>query len=273
MQGLDAEVHDAVLARSKLSISPRLRLDCRKGADMSEALDHVRQACAEFDARNPHWRAVAEEDKTRQLERQKRELAEARKVREAHKAREAETVSANLYGAIDGRIHEHLANWLWNAIDARIRQWWEGEGELLKGGIGGALGSIRQQLRKEFRHGIEEAVDAVAAQLVEQKERFLAVPGRLPVAKIWRQESVVYGGELVSHDGSLWQARTDTAQAPGGSDWSAWRAVRMGKRRTPVGRLTRIKLTRAWTSSNTTTLLTSHAAIIQACVLVVAGKS
>jgi hypothetical protein len=194
-------------------------------------------------------------------------------VREAHKAREAETVSANLYGAIDGRIHEHLANWLWNAIDARIRQWWEGEGELLKGGIGGALGSIRQQLRKEFRHGIEEAVDAVAAQLVEQKERFLAVPGRLPVAKIWRQESVVYGGELVSHDGSLWQARTDTAQLPAARTGSAWRAVRMGKRRTPVGRLTRIKLTRAWTSSNTTTLLTSHAAIIQACVLVVAGKS
>jgi hypothetical protein len=74
-------------------------------------------------------------------------------------------------------------------------------------------------VRKEFKHAIEEAVDVVAVKLAEQKERFLAVPGRLPVAKIWRPESVSYQAEFVAHEGSLYQARRDTAQSPGGSDW------------------------------------------------------
>jgi hypothetical protein len=44
-------------------------------------------------------------------------------------------------------------------------------------------------------------------------------PGTLPVAKIWRQESVTYQAEVVCYDGSLYQALKDTAQVPGGSDW------------------------------------------------------
>ena len=28
-----------------------------------------------------------------------------------------------------------------------------------------------------------------------------------------------WNGEVVSYEGSAWQARQDTAQAPGGSDW------------------------------------------------------
>jgi hypothetical protein len=35
----------------------------------------------------------------------------------------------------------------------------------------------------------------------------------------WRSESVTYEGEFVCHEGALYQARKDTAQAPGGSDW------------------------------------------------------
>jgi hypothetical protein len=35
----------------------------------------------------------------------------------------------------------------------------------------------------------------------------------------WKPEAVVYEGQFVSHQGSLFQARKDTAQAPGGSDW------------------------------------------------------
>jgi hypothetical protein len=35
----------------------------------------------------------------------------------------------------------------------------------------------------------------------------------------WRSESVTYEGEFVCHEGALYQARKDTAQAPGGSGW------------------------------------------------------
>jgi hypothetical protein len=41
----------------------------------------------------------------------------------------------------------------------------------------------------------------------------------LPVAKTWQPESVTYQAEFVSHEGALYQARKDTAQAPGGSEW------------------------------------------------------
>src|SRR5262249_41492030 len=43
--------------------------------------------------------------------------------------------------------------------------------------------------------------------------------GKLPIAKIWRQDSVTYEAEVVCYDGSLYQALKDTAQVPGGSDW------------------------------------------------------
>jgi hypothetical protein len=44
-------------------------------------------------------------------------------------------------------------------------------------------------------------------------------PGKLPIAKIWHQDSVSYEAEVVRYDGSLYQALKDTAQVPGGSDW------------------------------------------------------
>jgi hypothetical protein len=45
-------------------------------------------------------------------------------------------------------------------------------------------------------------------------------PGKLPVVKSsWQPETVTYQAEMVCHNGALYQARKDTAQAPGGSDW------------------------------------------------------
>ena len=43
--------------------------------------------------------------------------------------------------------------------------------------------------------------------------------GKLPIAKIWRQDSVSYEADVVCYDGALYQALKDTAQVPGGSDW------------------------------------------------------
>jgi hypothetical protein len=49
--------------------------------------------------------------------------------------------------------------------------------------------------------------------------RLKLVPGRLPPVKVWRKESVTYGGEVAVHEGSAFQALVDTEQTPGGSDW------------------------------------------------------
>jgi hypothetical protein len=57
------------------------------------------------------------------------------------------------------------------------------------------------------------------AELAALAERLKAMPGKLPIAKIWCAESITYEGEFVSHDGALWQAREDTAKAPGGDAW------------------------------------------------------
>jgi hypothetical protein len=77
----------------------------------------------------------------------------------------------------------------------------------------------RAQLRDELKCAFTEMADAFGAQLSALEQRLKAMPGRLPVAKIWLQESVTYEGEFVCHDGALWQACKDTAQTPGGSDW------------------------------------------------------
>jgi hypothetical protein len=45
--------------------------------------------------------------------------------------------------------------------------------------------------------------------------------GVMPAAKTWSADRVFYRGELVTFDGSLWQAAKDTGNAPGvGADWT-----------------------------------------------------
>src|SRR5262249_37370834 len=82
-----------------------------------------------------------------------------------------------------------------------------------------AIGEAQTQLREEVKRAITELCDAFGARLAEQKEHFLSVPGKLPVAKLWQPDSVTYEAQVVCHDGSLWQACRDTGQMPGGSDW------------------------------------------------------
>jgi hypothetical protein len=53
---------------------------------MSEALDHVRQVCAEFDRANPGWREDARERQEREFEKRKAE-AEKRQQARARRAK------------------------------------------------------------------------------------------------------------------------------------------------------------------------------------------
>ena len=44
-------------------------------------------------------------------------------------------------------------------------------------------------------------------------------PGKLPIAKHWRQDEVCYAGDVVIYEGGTWQAARDTGLPPGGKDW------------------------------------------------------
>jgi Collagen triple helix repeat (20 copies) len=43
--------------------------------------------------------------------------------------------------------------------------------------------------------------------------------GLLPEVRIWKPETVYYACEVVTHEGTLWQAVRDTGQMPGHKDW------------------------------------------------------
>jgi hypothetical protein len=45
-------------------------------------------------------------------------------------------------------------------------------------------------------------------------------PGQLPAAREWEPDTIHYAGAVVTHAGATWQARRDTAQAPGYADWA-----------------------------------------------------
>jgi hypothetical protein len=83
-------------------------------------------------------------------------------------------------------------------------------------------GRIKATLAHEH-DGLSRAIDEMQrsfeAKLAALEQSLRAVPGKLPVAKVWCPESVSYQAEFVCHEGALWQARKDTAQVPGGSDW------------------------------------------------------
>jgi hypothetical protein len=79
----------------------------------------------------------------------------------------------------------------------------------------------RVELTAEFNRALEAQKCEFAAAIGELKERMETVVGRLPVARAWAPDTVTYRGSFVVHDGSTWQAVTDTAKRPGaGEDWA-----------------------------------------------------
>jgi hypothetical protein len=85
--------------------------------------------------------------------------------------------------------------------------------------VGEAIATERAEQRQEFTTAFEEMRGSFDTKLATLEERLKGVPGRLPPVKIWHPETVVYEGEIAAHEGSLYQARKDSAQVPGGPDW------------------------------------------------------
>jgi hypothetical protein len=71
----------------------------------------------------------------------------------------------------------------------------------------GALHETQRAAEERFETEIEAKIAAL-------EERVRSVPGKLPVARTWTPQTVVYQAEFVSHDGALWQAIKDTATIP-----------------------------------------------------------
>src|SRR5215831_4399680 len=137
------------------------------------------------------WREDALERGTYRFESEERELAAEREQQQARKAREAAAASTSWYGAVDARIHEHLKNWLWKAIDEHITQWWNDNAideritqswdikcEPFKDAVGMALGKkaaqVRDELRSQFKHALQETVDAFGAEIAALEQRLVS---------------------------------------------------------------------------------------------------
>src|SRR5215831_12100286 len=116
--------------------------------------------------------------------------------------------------AIDQRVNEISAR-----LEEKQARRDSGKNGIMDGDFIQVFAQERQSARKEFKAADEEMQRAFEAKLAALEGRVKAVPGKLPVSKIWRPESVTCEGEVVSYDGSLYQARKDTAQLPDGADW------------------------------------------------------
>jgi hypothetical protein len=99
--------------------------------------------------------------------------------------------------------------------------------------LGTVISITRRQLRKEIAEELAERdpqLRKIAELELKVAELTGAVdvmrgkdpppPARFPRVKVWEEGSVSYAGDVVTHDGNTYQARRDTAQAPGTADWT-----------------------------------------------------
>src|SRR6516162_8095241 len=99
--------------------------------------------------------------------------------------------------------------------------------------LGVVISITRRQLRRELAEELAERdpqLRKIAELELKVAELTGAVdvmsgkdpppPARFPRVKVWEEGSVSYAGDVVTHDGNTYQARRDTAQAPGTADWT-----------------------------------------------------
>jgi hypothetical protein len=64
-----------------------------------------------------------------------------------------------------------LKSWLWGAIDDRIQQHLDRHEDIFKDAVGAALGTIRKQMRDEFKGADQQLQRALEAKLAVLEER------------------------------------------------------------------------------------------------------
>jgi len=140
--------------------------------------------------------------------------AEAR-AQEAREVQEKQS-AAQWWAALDARVGRIIETYCWgDHFGATV-----GMHALVRNVVAQALAEHRKEAEAEVKKQFEEERRNFEARIAELEARLKSVPGKLPVVKTWQPETVVYQAELVSHGGSLFQARKDTGQEPGrGADW------------------------------------------------------
>src|SRR5262245_26551897 len=89
----------------------------------------------------------------------------------------------------------------------------------LRGAVRDDVAAVSSNLRQQAR---DAAVAMVAELRTEIEAKIAAVaerPGKLSIAKTCEPGAVLCRGDLVVHNGATWQAKSDTAQTAGGSDY------------------------------------------------------
>jgi len=134
---------------------------------------------------------------------QQREQEERRKARAPLHQRDQQLQSAESWRA-----------WAISIIDERINAAMSLGGTICAP-VGEVIGRKASQVR-EYAHdeiaALREELKATAAKLHERL-------ARLPVVKAWDENEISYCGDVVTHDGNLYQARKDTGKEPPHRDW------------------------------------------------------
>jgi hypothetical protein len=100
-------------------------------------------------------------------------------------------------------------------VDGRINQWLEAERENERALWIDTMGWLLSRLRRKEIPGIVAKLPELRGPPGPQ-----GAPGKLPLVKVWKSESVYYEGEVVTHEGGTYQALCDTGQAPGHPHWA-----------------------------------------------------
>jgi hypothetical protein len=106
---------------------------------------------------------------------------------------------------------ERQPDWsaFWETIDQRIAAVVETQDDLLVA----IVKEARDTTRAEIVKAIGDVQTAVDARL-EALERRVRAPGVLPPIKVWDPRAIFYAGELVTFDGSVFQALANTGVRP-----------------------------------------------------------
>jgi hypothetical protein len=163
-------------------------------------LEQHRRDMAEFD------RKYGREDYYDRRLREKRE--EEERKREAEKRETRHQRDEQLQSAQSWRA------WAIAIADERIQAAMNLGGTICAP-VGEVIGRKASQVR-EYAHdeiaALREELKATAAKLHERL-------ARLPVVKAWDENEISYCGDVVTHDGNLYQARKDTGREPPHQDW------------------------------------------------------
>lgn len=176
----------------------------------------VRAMMADLERRHPFGGETVGEVEHEKWLRQKREIKEAEeRQRQAHDAREQQT-------DWDRRFDRR-----WDAkFVATMRDPDNDVAELCYAFCQRTLEQARAETAKAIDEAVAKTGDALRkenaelrSEIAEMKERMRATVGELPIARAWTPSSVTYAGAFVTDgDGSLWQARRDTAVRPSSCD-------------------------------------------------------